>query len=286
MKPAPFDYVAPMTLDEALNALAAERDVKVLAGGQSLIPVMNLRMGHPEVLVDICRIEQLRRLEIDDEGHLHVGAGVRQAAVLADEQVGARWPLLQAALSHIGHPQIRSRGTVCGSIAHADSAAELPAAAVALDATVVAVSRRGERKIAARDFFVGPFMTTLEEDELVTEVTFPSAARGWAFEEFATRRGDFATAGVAVAMDGAGAAIDSCRVVFFGVAGTPARSQAAEAMLTGGPLNDDNLRAAVAKVATELDPPDDVHAAGAFRIEIAGRLATSAITTAWERCCA
>lgn len=284
MKPAPFDYLAPTNLEGVLDALASDREVKVLAGGQSLIPVMNLRMGHPEVLVDVSRIEALRGLTVDADGALHVGAGVRQAAVLDDVRVRERWPLLTAALSFIGHPQIRSRGTVCGSIAHADSAAELPAATLALGATIVAVSRRGERHIGADDFFLAPFTTALDDDELVTEVIFPAAPSGWAFDEFATRRGDFATAGVGVAIDGDVEGVRSCRIVLFGVAGTAVRRPDAEAALVGTAVDEAAVAAAVATGTAGLHPPDDIHATGAYRVEIAGRLLSTAIATAWERC--
>jgi len=284
VKPAPFDYLAPTNLEGVLDALASDREVKVLAGGQSLIPVMNLRMGHPEVLVDVSRIEALRGIAVDADGALHVGAGVRQATVLDDVRVRERWPLLTAALSFIGHPQIRSRGTVCGSIAHADSAAELPAAALALGATIVAVSRRGERHICADDFFLAPFTTALDDDELVTEVIFPAAPSGWAFDEFATRRGDFATAGVGVAIDGDADGVRSCRIALFGVAGTAVRCPDAEAALVGTAVDEAAVAAAVATGTAGLHPPDDIHATGAYRVEIAGRLLSTAIATAWERC--
>lgn len=287
MKPAPFDYLAPTTLEQALDALAdIEREVKVLAGGQSLIPVMNLRMGHPEVLVDVCRVPELQQLSVGYDGALHVGAGVRQSAVLADQRVGAGWPMLRAAIHNIGHPQIRSRGTLCGSVAHADPAAELPAAALALGATMVARSRTGERRIAADDFFLAPFTTALEDDEILTEVVFPAAgvASGWAFEEFATRRGDFATAGAAVLLVRDGDTVGSCRLALFGVAGTPVRVTAAEDALTGTTVTAESLAAIRAVVESGVHPSDDVHATGRYRAEIAARLAASTIEKAWKRC--
>src|SRR5699024_6615770 len=153
-------------------------------------------------LVDICRLAELRHYDIDENGALHMRSGVRQATILADETIINRWPMLCQAIAHIGHPQIRSRGTVCGSVTHADPAAELPAVAIALNATMVARSRRGERTIAASEFFVAPFTTALGDDEILTEIIFPRAERtsGWAFDEFATRRGDFATVGSAASI--------------------------------------------------------------------------------------
>lgn len=287
MKPAPFDYLAPSTVDEALLVLTDQvREIKILAGGQSLLPVLNMRMGHPDVLVDVCRIPELQKTLIDDAGALHLGAGVRQAHALADERVGAGWPLLRAAIRHIGHPQIRSRGTVCGSIAHADPAAELPAAALALGATMAVRSRSGERRIDAADFFLAPFTTSLEADELLTEVVFPAAATGsgWAFDEMATRRGDFATAGAAVHLTRAGDSVSECRLAFFGVAGTPLRVASAEEALTGRPVNEESLGAVVRALEAELHPSDDIHATGRFRVEIAARLATETIRRAWQRC--
>uniref|UniRef100_UPI0037C5180E FAD binding domain-containing protein n=1 Tax=Nocardioides terrisoli TaxID=3388267 RepID=UPI0037C5180E len=246
---------------------------------------MNLRMGHPAALVDVCRIPELQQLSMTPDGSLHVGAGVRQADVLADREVGARWPMLRRAISEIGHPQIRSRGTVCGSIAHADPAAELPAVALALDATMVVRSRRGERRIAAEEFVLAPFTTVLEENEILIEVVFPPAGAdsGWAFEEFATRRGDFATAGAAVRLvAGAGAVID-CRLALFGVGGRALRLSEAEEAVVGRPVDEEVLAAVHSAVESGLDPSPDVHASGEFRRELAARLAVSTIERAWER---
>lgn len=286
MKPAPFDYLAPTTIDQALVALAEEqRDVKILAGGQSLIPVMNLRLGRPEVLVDVCRIPELQQLTVAEDRSLRVGAAVRQAAVLADERVAATWPMLKAAISCIGHPQIRSRGTVCGSIAHADPAAELPAAAIALEATVIVRSPGNERRIAAIDFFVAPFSTALGDRELITELIFPAPAAdsGWAFEESALRQGDFATAGAAVSLTRRGSLVEHCRLVLFAVAGTPVRIPGAEQAVTGQAVTNATLTALAEAVEAGLQPADDIHATGRFRAETAARLAVTAMKTAWER---
>lgn len=194
MKPAPFEYVRPETLEEALEALArGGGDAKVLAGGQSLVPALNMRLLRPALLVDVNRVVGLDEVAI--KGAMAVGATVRQA----DPRIRAH-PLLAETVPHIGHFVTRNRGTVCGSIAHADAAAELPLALVAAHGSVVAVSRRGKREIAAEEFFLGPYTTALEPDELVVETVWPNDASGdgFAFEELALRRGDFALAMVAV----------------------------------------------------------------------------------------
>lgn len=284
MKPAPFDYSRPKFLADALHALAhPDREVKVLAGGQSLLPVLNLRLGHPEMLVDVGRLPELQDLTIDD-GTLRIGAAVRQSQVMADERVRGGWPMLPEAIRHIGHPQIRARGTVCGSLAHSDPAAELPAVAMALGATVTARSVRGARQIRADDFFVAPFTSVLTDDELLTEVSFPGMepGSGWAFEEFATRRGDFATAGAATVLVRDRGTVESCRLVVFGVAGTPVRLTGVEDALSGNAVTGESLAEVAHEVRAALDPSDDIHASGRFRAETAARLAAVTIQRAWE----
>lgn len=200
MKPAPFTYAGARSVEHALELLGGSQDARVLAGGQSLLPLLNLRLAAPELLIDIGRIPELQTIAVGDGG-LTIGAGVIQADAAADQRVQGGWPMLTAAIGHIGHPQIRNRGTVCGSLAHNDPLAELPAVAVALDATLIVRSAAGERNVPAADMFLGPFMTALEPDDLLVAVRFPppSGTGGWSFREFATRDGDFATAGVAVA---------------------------------------------------------------------------------------
>ncbi len=290
MKPAPFDYVAPGSVAEVLALLAdPDRDVKVLAGGQSLVPMLNMRLARPEVLVDITRVPGLDRLDIDDAGALHIGAAVRQAGVAADPAVRAGWPLLAAAIGHIGHPQIRHRGTVCGSLAHHDPAGELPTAALALDASFVIQGPAGTRTVAAADFFIATFQTALEADELLIEVVLPPQPphRGWAFEELTRRHGDFATVGVAVLLDREPAPVDglaAARVVFCGAGPVPVRLRPAESALHGTDGGPAAVAAAARAALAGLDPAGDIHATARYRRETAAHLLTRACTTAWERC--
>lgn len=289
MKPSSFDYTAPSTVGEAVALLAdEEREAKVVAGGQSLIPMLNMRLARPEVLVDITRIPELGRLHVDAAGNLRIGAAVRQARAAADTAVRDGWPLLAAAIEHIGHPQIRNRGTVCGSLAHHDPAAELPTAALALDARFVITGPRGTRTVTAGDFFVATFSTAVEADELLTEVVFPPlpADHGWAFEELTRRHGDFATVGVAVVLErsaGTGA-VRAARVVVSGAAPVPVRLPAAEEALVGSNAGEQALAAAAGAALSGLTPSDDVHATAEYRREGAAHLLVRACTTAWERC--
>ncbi|MET8101980.1 FAD binding domain-containing protein [Streptomyces sp. NPDC005236] len=289
MKPSPFDYTAPSTVGEALALLTdEEREAKVVAGGQSLIPMLNMRLARPGLLVDITRIPELGRLHVDESGSLHIGAAVRQARAAADTAVRNGWPLLATAIEHIGHPQIRNRGTVCGSLAHHDPAAELPAAALALDARFVITGPRGTRTVTAHDFFVATFSTAVEADELLTEVVFPPlpADHGWAFEELTRRHGDFATVGVAVVLerDATAGTVRTARTVFSGAAPVPVRLPAAEDELVGSDAGQQALAAAAAVALARLTPSDDIHATAEYRREGAAHLLVRACTTAWERC--
>lgn len=289
MKPTPFDYTAPRTVAEAVALLAdPARDAKVVAGGQSLIPMLNMRLARPELLVDITRIPELADLAVDPAGALHIGAAVRQARAAADPAVRRGWPLLAAAIEHIGHPQIRGRGTVCGSLAHHDPAAELPTAARALAADFVITGPRGSRTVPAEDFFVSTFSTAVGEDELLSEVVLPppSAHHGWAFEELTRRHGDFATVGVAVLLerDSGTDTVRTARVVFSGAGPVPVRLPAAEDALVGTGVGEDALAAARRAALTGLSPSDDVHASATHRRETAAHLLVRACTTAWERC--
>lgn len=286
MKPSPFDYAAPATVAEAVALLAdGDREAKVLAGGQSLVPMLSMRLARPEVLVDITRIAGLARCAVGGEGELRIGAAARQSAVAADPVVRRGWPLLAAAIDRIGHPQIRQRGTVCGSLAHHDPAAELPAVAIALDASFVLAGPAGTRTVPAAEFFVATFQTALADDELLTEVVFPAQppGRGWAFEELARRHGDFATIGVGVVLDRAADSVAGARVVFCGAGPVPVRLLPAEAALTGTALDADDRAAAARVVQSQLEPAGDVHASAEYRREAAAHLLTRAITIAWER---
>ena len=282
MKPSPLDYVLASSVEHAVELLSGTADVRVLAGGQSLMPVLNLRLGAPDTVVDIGRIDELRSIKIIDEA-LCIGAAVTQTEVASHPTVNERWPMLAAAISQIGHPPIRNRGTVCGSLAHNDPQAELPAVAVALGATVTTRSPRGERSIPADELFHGPFTTALGADELMTAVEFPApvAGQGWSFREFARQPGDFATAGVATVLRPTPGGIDS-RLVVFGLGNGPERATLIEdALRTGAsPTLDPAL---VERWGATLDPVDDAHTSARSKIQHAKRLVVEATSEAWER---
>lgn len=280
MKPAPFRYLRPASLDEALDALARLGDeAKPLAGGQSLVPMLNFRLARPGVLIDLGRVEGLDGIRCSED-ELRIGAMTRQRAVELHPDVTRRLPVLRAALRHVGHVQIRTRGTVGGSLAHADAAAELPAVAVALDATVDVVRAGGARTIPAGDLFVGPWTTCLEPDELLREVRVPLAWDRAAIAELARRHGDFALAGVVGARRPPTPDDPGVRLVGFGVGWTPVRLRAAEAAMTAG----EPLASVAAAADAEVEPMDDIHADAAWRrdglralvIEVAGQLGATA----------
>jgi CO/xanthine dehydrogenase FAD-binding subunit len=286
VKPPPFDFSAPETLEEALTLLAElGDDARPLAGGQSLIPLLSLRLARPSHLIDISRISTLQRVQSDD-GHVVIGAMVRERAAEADERVQRQAPLMAAALPLIGHSAIRSRGTIGGSLAHADPAAELPAVALALDAEIVAESSaRGRRAIAASEFFKGFFTTALEPDEILISVRIPAppAGSGSAFEEVARRHGDFAMVGVAGTVRLDGGTIAEARVVLTGVSDTPLRAAEAETLLAGAEPADDVFAEAAAQAAKSLAPPSDVHATSAYRRHVAEVLIRRCMKKASER---
>jgi carbon-monoxide dehydrogenase medium subunit len=283
MKPPAFQYFAPSSLDEAL-ALRAEHadDCAVLAGGQSLMPMLNLRMAFPGTLIDLAGVGELAGIR-EWDGGVAIGAMTRQRAAERSTLLSERAPLAARALPNIGHTTIRNRGTVGGSIAHADPAAELPAVALALDAELVAASSSGERTIAARDFFAGFLTTSLAPEELLVEVRLPglAAGHGVAFIELARRHGDFALVGVAaaLALDGGGKIADA-RLAFIGVGGTPMRAREAEAVLRGEAPGDGVFAEAAECAKTEIDPSDDTHASAAYRRRIAGVLTQRALVEA------
>jgi carbon-monoxide dehydrogenase medium subunit len=283
MKPPLFDYRCPSSLDEAL-ALRSEfsDDSAVLAGGQSLMPMLNLRLARPEVLIDLGRVVELAGItELD--GGLSLGAMTRQRSAERSDLIRERAPLLQQALGHVGHPTIRNRGTVGGSLAHADPAAELPAVCVALDAELVARSATGERTITADDFYLGFMTTALAPDELLVEVRIPAAAGALrtAFVEIARRHGDFALVGVAaaIALDDEDVITDA-RLVLTGVAGLPVRAREAEASLRGASASAAPFAAAADLVGAELEPRTDAHATGDYRRRVAGVLVRRALEEA------
>lgn len=288
MKPAPFRYARPRDLAEAVELLASvEHDVKILAGGQSLVPMLNLRLVRPAVLIDLNGVPGLDHVTAGADGSLTIGALVRHADLAASAPVIERAPLLAEAARHIGHAAIRHRGTIGGSVAHADPAAELPAALVALGAELVLHGPRGTRTIQAPAFFLGLMTTALASDEILTEIRVPRPGPGWGFAEVVRREGDFALAGVVALVgrsDGSSGRCESARLVGFGVGDRPVRFDAVEKILTGA---GGDRRAALARAATAAaaacDAPDDVHASAEYRRHLAAVLTEDAVNQALAR---
>lgn len=285
MKASAFEYVRASSVDEAVAQLAELGDeAKVLAGGQSLVPLLNLRLANPAYLVDINRIGDLSF--ITNGSGLRVGAVARHRDVERSELVARTNPLLSAAVKLVGHAAIRNRGTIGGSVAHADPAAELPTILVALDGEIEARSSRGARTIAAADFFDGFLTTTLQPDELLTEVRFPGlpAGSGWSIQEFSRRSGDFGVVTVAVTLTaGTGGQIGEARVAFGGVAGTAVRALTAEAALAGQTPSAELWKAAGREAAAGLDPPGDLHSTPEHRRHLAAALTERALVEAYGR---
>jgi CO/xanthine dehydrogenase FAD-binding subunit len=287
MKPPRFHYCAPHMLDEALALLDQNsEDTKVLAGGQSFVPLLNMRLASPTYIVDINHIAELHYIEQEDS-YLAIGATVRQRQVERSVLVQEKHPLLVEVIKHIGHMQIRNRGTVVGSIAHADPSAELPALLTCLNGEVLVQSIHGERVIKAEEFFTGYLSTTLEPGEMLTEVRFPLIApeAGWAFLEFARRSGDYALVGAAAVLNPT--ADDHCmsaRIAYLGIAGAPIRGYDVEAALVGTALDEAALDAA-AQASSMLVSNDmgDVHATVEYRRVLTGELTKRVLRTAWER---
>jgi carbon-monoxide dehydrogenase medium subunit len=281
MKPAKFDYVAPSTLSAAIDALvAAGSEGKVLAGGQSLLPLMNFRMVRPALLVDVNGIKELSFIELRGET-LVIGALTRHREIEQSPLVASKLPVLSAAMRHVAHLAIRNRGTIGGSLCHADPAAELPMMALFYDATILVQSACGQRRIAAEGFFVDALTNCLEPEEIVVAVEFPiSAHGGWAFEEVARRFGDFALASIAVSIRRDGGGIGDARVAVMGVADTPLRLRSVEAELIGiGP--DATTADRFSKLVTSsVSPNSDLHASAEYRTHLLGALAKRAMIAA------
>ena len=287
MKPAVFDYHAPRTVEEALGLLGEYGDdAKPLAGGQSLVPTMNFRLAQPSVLIDLNGIDELFFVREEEDG-LRCGAMTRQRTVEGSSLVQRMVPLLHEAMPHIAHAQIRNRGTIGGSLAHADPAAELPALAVALDARMYVRSVTDGRWVAARDFYVGLFATAMLPEEMLIEVAFPtlSPGSGWAFEEVARQHGNYAMCGAAavVNLDGRGA-VEDARVVFLSVGEGPVEAVQAAAALVGEQPTTGAIRAAADIAATrDIDPVGDIHAGPAFRRHLSRVIAERVLNRATER---
>ena len=284
MKPVPFEYHRPASLAETFDLLDRYGDDgRLLAGGQSLVPTLNLRLAAPRAVIDINRVPDLDAIRVTSDG-LVIGALVRQATLESSPVVREHAPLIAAALPHVGHAAIRARGTLGGSLALADPAAELPACVVALAATIRVQSRAGQRDVSASDFFRGIYTTALARGEIVTAIVIPRAAAGWrwGFQELARRHGDFALAGLAAGarVAGRGAAegepseygkgiVQEARLVFFGVGTKPVRPHRAEVVLVGQRAHPDTLAAAGRALDHDLDPPGDIHGSPALRRHLA-----------------
>jgi CO/xanthine dehydrogenase FAD-binding subunit len=286
VKPAQFEYDDPGTLEEALELLARHGDeCKVLAGGQSLVPLMNFRLARPARLIDINGIDSLSYIKRDN-GRLVIGAMTRHAHLEHSKEVAEMLPLLTEAVAWVGHSQIRNRGTVGGSVAHADPAAELPAAFAALDASFLVISKRGTRTVSWAEFFVSEFTTTLAPDELVTavDVPAPDAGTGTAFVEYARRHGDFALGGAAVTvkLDRQGRC-EKATIALLSAGPAPVRAESAEMQLLGSKLDDSSIRAASAEAVKGLHPTSDLHGSTEYRVALLGTMTERALSTAAHR---
>ncbi len=286
MKPPVFEYHRPGSLHDALALLGAHPGAKPLAGGQSLIPAMNFRLAAPERLIDLNALEELAGIDETADGGLRIGAMTRHHAVEHSASVAARAPLLACAMPFIAHRPIRNRGTIGGSLAHADPAAELPAVMVALGARLVLASTRGERVVPAAEFFTGLFATALTEGELITAIEIPAlpARTGTAFLELARRHGDYALVGVtAVVTIDSGARVADARIVLFSVGEGPVRATHAEQALAGTTGDAAALRTAADAVQRDIDPSSDIHASSAYRRQLASVLTRRALAAAIGR---
>jgi aerobic carbon-monoxide dehydrogenase medium subunit len=282
VKPRPLGYTRPGSVAEALAALAtADTETKVLAGGQSLVPLMSMRLASPDLLVDINRLSELSYIEVAD-GEVRVGALARHAEVLACPAAAAAQPLLRQALRFVAHPAIRNRGTTVGSIVHADPAGEMPAVLAVLAGTVHVASAAGQRSIPAGEFFLGPLESDVQPDELVTEVRFPvlTGASGTGFAELSRRRGDYALCGVAVlawlATDGL---IGGAKAAYLSVGPAPVVLDLTEAV-AGGPADATSFPAAASLARARLEPGSDIHATAGYRRHVAGVLTERALAEA------
>lgn len=282
MKPAAFDYIRAASVAEAVAALAeSDGDGKALAGGQSLVPLLSMRLARPTVLVDLNKIPGLDYIRQDGEV-LAIGALARYESVLRSPLVQQVAPLLPAALTHVGHQTIRNRGTIAGSIAHADPAAEMPSVARALDAEFVVQGSAGTRTVGAADFFQGYLTTVLEPDELVTEVRIPVQPHGSlvSVQELTRRHGDFALVAVLAALAVDGGTVTSARIAVAGTNPEPLRVAEAEAVLMGNAITEALIAEAADVIAAATSPVDDIHASAAYRRRMAALLTRRALTAA------
>jgi aerobic carbon-monoxide dehydrogenase medium subunit len=286
MKPAPFDYLRAETLEHACDLLAvAPDDSKILAGGQSLIAMMNFRLARPKVVIDVSNIENHNQITAE-EGGLRIRATTIQRYAESSVLVQERLPLLCRAIQHIAHVQIRNKGTIGGNIANADPASELPALALALEAEIEIISSQGKRTVPAAEFFITSMVTTLAPCEVLASVRFaePPAGSGWGFHEVARRAGDYALAGCAavITLDAAGKC-SRARVALFGVAATPVRARATEDALVGREYSPELLQAAGRDIQSEIAPESDVHVTAAYRRSVAETMTVRSLEDAFRR---
>ena len=284
MKPASFDYFRAEKIDDALMALAANAEAQVLAGGQSLIAMMNLRLVKPGCLIDINRLTDLDYIRPEGD-ELAIGALTRHTAAAASPVVAEFCPLMTAAYDYIAHRAVRNRGSVGGNLCHADPSSENPAVAIASGATLVLKSADGERRVAAEDFFLGLYETAARQNELLTEIRIPKAPahQGWSFQETSTRKGDFALVGIAATLDCPNGACTNARIVAVGVGERAMRLDAAEAAITGAAMDDTGLTAAAEAARDSGDPPSDFHADSEFRRDLVFSLTKRALSEAHGR---
>ena len=285
MKPAAFDYIAPTSLEAAVAALAAANgDGKVLAGGQSLMPLLNFRMARPAILIDLMHVPGMSFIESRGD-KVAIGAMTRHADLEFSELVAAKLPVMAAAMRHVAHLAIRNKGTIGGSLSHADPAAELPMLAVFHGATIRVQGPERRRDISAEDFFVSALTNCLDPEEIVFEIEFPvlTSHAGWAFEEVARRFGDFALASIAVSFELLDRGITDARVAVMGVADTPRRLREAETALQGLQGSPEAAAGFAEVVRSCLTPESDIHVSAEYRINLIGALAEKAFTAAWTR---
>jgi len=285
MKPPPFEYRVADSVEAAVTTLAATAgEAKIIAGGQSLVPMLNFRLLRPAILVDINRIRGLAYIK-DEGGAIRVGALTRHHQLERSPVIAEHLPVLSAAMAHVAHLAIRNRGTIGGSLSHADPAAELPMMALLLDATLGIASPKGRRTVAARDFLLGALSVALEADELVTEIVFPKlpANTGWGFEEVSRRHGDFALAAVAATLTVAEGRISAARIAIAGADEKAVRAGEAETLLQGKALEPALLAAAAEAARACVTPNTDLHASSDYRRHLVGVLTAKALTAAWER---
>jgi CO/xanthine dehydrogenase FAD-binding subunit len=285
MKPPSFDYVLADTVEDALSALASlGPDAKILAGGQSLVPMLNFRLLRPTTLVDINRIASLSFIR-DEAQTIRIGALTRHHRLETSPVIAAHLPVIAEAMKHVAHLAIRNRGTIGGSLSHADPAAELPMMAMLLDAKLAIASAAGMRTVAAREFFVDALTTDLRDDEILDEIEIPKLApqSGWGFAEVSRRAGDFALAAAAAILTLRGGSVAEARIAVMGVGKTPLRMPEAETMLVGHTVSPDLLEKADEAVRAAVEPETDLHASADYRRHLVGMLAQRTLADAWRR---